>query len=213
VSLSDFYSPSDCGSALFNKRDMPQLLDAELKQAGADQAGRSFPLGATVLAEGVNFSVFSRQATRVELLLFDDAAAAQPVRVIDLEPRTHRTYHYWHVFVPSIGPGQVYGYRVSGPFDPARGLRFDPGKILLDPYGRAVVVLEGYSRHAANQYAENNPTAMKSVVVDPSQYDWEGDAPLRRPFATTVIYEMHVAGFTRHPSSVSSQTSVRLMRG
>jgi pullulanase/glycogen debranching enzyme len=111
VSLSDFYSPNDCGSALFNKRDMPQLLGAELQQAGTDQAGRSFPLGATVLAEGVNFSVFSRQATRVELLLFDDAAAARPVRVIDLEPRTHRTYHYWHVFVPSIGPGQVYGYR------------------------------------------------------------------------------------------------------
>jgi isoamylase len=163
--------------------------------------GRSFPLGADVLGDGVNFSVFSRQASRVDLLLFDDAAATHPARVIELNARAHRTYHYWHVFVPGIGPGQVYAYRADGPFNPERGLRFDPAKVLLDPYGRSVVVPEGYSRHAASQYAENNAIAMKSVVVDPDVYDWEGDAPLRRPFATTVIYEMHVAGFTQHPSS------------
>jgi isoamylase len=169
--------------------------------ADPSNTGRSFPLGATVLGEGVNFSVFSRQASRVDLLLFDDAAATQPARVIELDPRTHRTYHYWHVFVPGIRPGQVYAYRADGPFDPARGLRFDPAKVLLDPYGRAVIVPDGYSRPAASQYGENNAIAMKSVVVDPEIYDWEGDTPLRRPFATTVIYEMHVAGFTRHPSS------------
>jgi len=163
--------------------------------------GRSFPLGATVLAEGVNFSVFSRQASRVDLLLFDDVDAAHPTRVIELDARTHRTYHYWHVFVPGIRPGQIYAYRADGPFEPARGLRFDPGKVLLDPYGRAVAVSDGYSRHTASRYGQNNAIAMKSVVVDPDVYDWEGDAPLRRPFATTVIYEMHVAGFTRHPSS------------
>jgi len=163
--------------------------------------GRSFPLGATVLGDGVNFSVYSRQASRVNLLLFDDAAATHPTRVVELDPRTHRTYHYWHVFVPGIGPGQIYAYRADGPFDPARGLRFDPAKALLDPYGRAVVVPDGYSRHTASRYGQNNSIAMKSVVVDPDVYDWEGDAPLRRPFARTVIYEMHVAGFTRHPSS------------
>ena len=81
-----------------------------------DQTGRSFPLGATVFGEGVNFSVFSRQASRVELLLFDDAAAARSTRVIELDARKHRTYHYWHVFVPGIGPGQVYAFRASGPF-------------------------------------------------------------------------------------------------
>jgi len=169
--------------------------------ADASNTGRSFPLGATVRAEGVNFSVFSREASRVDLLLFDDPAATRPARVIELDPRTHRTYHYWHVFVPGIRPGQVYAYRAAGPFDPGRGLRFDPAKALLDPYGRAVIVPDGYSRQAASQYGENNAIAMKSVVVDPDVYDWEGDAPLRRPFATTVIYEMHVAGFTRHPSS------------
>jgi isoamylase len=163
--------------------------------------GRSFPLGATVLGDGVNFSVYSREASRVDLLLFDDPATTHPARVIELDPRSHRTYHYWHVFVPGIRPGQVYAYRAAGPFDPARGLRFDPAKMILDPYGRAVIVPDGYSRQAASQYGENNAIAMKSVVVDPETYDWEGDAPLRRPFAATVIYEMHVAGFTRHPSS------------
>jgi glycogen operon protein len=191
------------------KRAMPARIKTELlfqahsasEAAAPATAGHSFPLGAAVSEGGVNFSVFSKQASRVELLLFDDAAAAQPVRVIELDARAHRTYHYWHVFVPGIGPGQVYAYRASGPFDPAHGLRFDPDKVLVDPYGRAVFVPDAYSRHLASQRGENNATAMRSVVVDTSKYDWEGDVPLQRPFATTVIYEMHVAGFTRHPSS------------
>jgi len=169
--------------------------------AARSHTGRSFPLGATILPGGVNFSVFSRQATRIELLLFDNLAAAQPTSVIDLDPRTHRTYHYWHVFVPGIGAGQVYAYRAFGPFDPRRGLRFDPSKVLLDPYGRAVVVPKAYCRERASEYGNSGAITMKSVVVDLATYDWEGDTPLRRSFASTVIYEMHVAGFTRHPSS------------
>jgi glycogen operon protein len=183
------------------RRDAGPRPRVDLTGADTDLAGRSFPLGATTLADGVNFSVFSRRAGRVELLLFDDPTAAQPARVIELDAPTHRTYHYWHAFVPGVGPGQVYAYRAFGPFDPSRGLRFDPDKILLDPYGRAVVVPDGYSRRLASQRGETTAIAMKSAVVDPAQYDWEGDAPLCRPFATTVIYEMHVAGFTRHPSS------------
>jgi len=169
--------------------------------AARSHAGRSFPLGATIFPGGVNFSVFSRQATRVELLLFDDPAAAQPTSVIDLDPRTHRTYHYWHSFVPGIGVGQLYAYRAFGPFDPRRGLRFDPSKILLDPYGRAVVVPELYDRQRASEYGKSDAIAMKSVVVDLATYDWQGDTPLRRSFASTIIYETHLAGFTRHPSS------------
>jgi glycogen operon protein len=88
-----------------------------------------------------------------------------------------------------------------GPFKPDKGLRFDPDKVLLDPYGRSVVLPDAYSRIAAGQVGDNTPKAMKSVVVDPGAYDWEGDTPLKRPFSSTVIYEMHVAGFTRHPSS------------
>jgi glycogen operon protein len=163
--------------------------------------GRSFPLGATLVEGGVNFCVFSREARTVELLLFDDAGEAAPADVVRLQAPAHRTYHYWHVFVAGLRPGQVYAYRAIGPFDPARGLRFDPEKVLLDPYGRAVVVPDGYDRGAASRPGDNAKMAMRSVVVDPDAYDWEGDVPLRRPFATTVIYEMHVAGFTRHPSS------------
>jgi glycogen operon protein len=153
------------------------------------------------LPDGVNFSVFSQQATRIELLLFDGVDEAQPSGVIELDPRNHRTYHYWHVFVPGIGPGQLYAYRAFGPYAPEHGLRFDPSKALLDPYGRAVVVPEMYSRPLAGRYGEPDAMAMKSAVVDTSAYDWEGDAPLRRSLASTVIYETHVAGFTRHPSS------------
>jgi pullulanase/glycogen debranching enzyme len=119
--------------------------------AAVSNRGRSFPLGATVLGDGVNFSVYSRQASRVDLLLFDDAAATHPARVIEMDPRRHRTYHYWHVFVPGIRPGQIYAYRADGPFDPRRGLPFDPAKVLLDPYGRAVVVPDGYSRRIASR--------------------------------------------------------------
>src|SRR6185436_7830201 len=92
-------------------------------------------------------------------------------------------------------------YRVGGPSDPSRGLRFDSGKVLLDPYGRAVIVPKNYNREAAHEPGDNAATAMKSVVVDPSAYDWEEDAPLCRPSARTIIYEMHVRGFTRHPNS------------
>lgn len=137
----------------------------------------------------------------MDLLLFDEAAATHPMQVIELTTRTHRTQHYWHAFVPGVRPGQVYAYRADGHFDPERGLRFDPAKVPLDPYGRGVVVPDGYSRRRASRYGEINSPAMKSVVVDPDLYDWEGDAPLRRPFAKTVIYEMDVGGFTRHPSS------------
>jgi pullulanase/glycogen debranching enzyme len=118
-----------------------------------------------------------------------------------LDPVTNRTYHYRHVFVPGVRAGQIYGFRVYGPFDPSRGYRFDSGKVLLDPYGRAVVVPVGYNRAAAHEKGDNAAAAMKSVVVDPAAYDWEGDRPLHRPASQTVVYEMHVRGFTRHPSS------------
>jgi isoamylase len=163
--------------------------------------GSSAPLGATILPDGVNFSIFSRYATGVDLLFFDRPDDSRPARVIRIDPAADRTYHYWHVFVPGALPGQIYGYRVNGPSDPSRGLRFDPAKVLLDPYGRRVVVPEGYQREAAIREGDNAATAMKSVVVDPSAYDWEGDEPLRQPSARTIIYEMHVGGFTRHPSS------------
>jgi isoamylase len=166
-----------------------------------DQAGQSHPLGATVVSGGVNFSIFSRGASSVELLFFDRVEDGRPVRVIQIDPADNRTYHYWHSFVPDVQPGQIYGFRVHGPFDPASGLRFDPSKLLLDPYGRATAVPKNYNRAAAASAGDNASTAMKSVVVDPRAYDWEGDKPLRRPSARTIIYELHVRGFTVHTSS------------
>lgn len=173
----------------------------ESVEQGSTVAGRSAPLGATVERGGVNFSLYSRTSTQIELLLFD-SEDEPPSRVIRFDPADNRLYHYWNVFVPGLQPGQLYGYRAHGPFDPAQGgLRFDPSKVLLDPYGRGVVVPKGYSRDAARDAGDNAITAMKSVVEDPRTYDWEGDVPLHRPSSQTVIYEMHVRGFTRHPSS------------
>ena len=140
--------------------------------------GRPSPLGATVVDGGVNFSLFSRTASGVELVFFDREDDAKPSRVIAFDPVSNRRYHYWHNFVSGIAPGQLYGYRVAGPSAPERGLRFDASKVLLDPYGRGVVVPKHFSRESACREGDNAATAMKSVVVDPSVYDWEGDLPL-----------------------------------
>src|SRR5262245_15983432 len=161
--------------------------------------GTSSPIGATPGPDGVNFSVFSRHATGIELLLFDGVDDRPPSRGISIDSVANRTYHYWHVFVPGVTSGQLYGYRVAGPSD--------PDKVLLDPYCRGVAVPTAYSRDAASRPGDNTATAMKSVVLDTSAYDWEGDAPLRQSSARAVVYEMHVRGFTRHPSSgVSEKT-------
>src|SRR5262245_8138147 len=168
---------------------------------------RPFPIGATVADGGVNFSLFSRTAEAVELLLFDREDDSRPARIIRLDPAVNRAYHYWHTFVPGVRSGQLYGYRVHGPNDPDSGLRFDPAKVLLDPYARGTIITSNYSREAAGRTGDNAATSMKSVVVDTSTYDWEGDEPPRIPSARTVIYEMHVRGFTRHPNSgVSEKT-------
>jgi len=167
----------------------------------ATTIGSSSPLGATVRDGGVNFSIFSRKATSVELLFFDREDDALPSRIIAINPETNRTYHYWHIFVPDLQPGQIYGYRIHGPSDPASGLFFNPAKVLLDPYGRSVVVPKNYNRDIAREAGDNTATAMKSVVVDPDAYDWEGDLPLKHSSAQTIVYEMHVRGFTRHPNS------------
>ena len=163
--------------------------------------GRSSPLGATVFPEGVNFSVFSKSAEAMDLLLFDRERDHEPSRTIRLDRGKNRSGHYWHTFVHGVSAGQIYAYRVHGPFNPVHGLRFASDKVLIDPYGRGVAVPSRYDRSAACRPGDNAAVAMKSVVLDSRGYDWEGDEPLKHPFAQTIIYEMHVAGFTRHPSS------------
>jgi isoamylase len=162
--------------------------------------GKPFPLGATVTADGVNFSIFSSRARAMHLLLFDDEDAKTASRVIELPPETNLTAHYWHVEVPGIGAGQIYAYRADGPYVPGAGSRFDGDKVLLDPYGKAVCA-KHYDRTVSSQRGDNEAFSMRSVVVDLGSYDWEGDQPLSIPFQQTVIYELHVRGFTRHPNS------------
>jgi isoamylase len=183
--------------------DRAVTTDSGVSQT-TENKSRSSPLGSTIYKNGVNFSIFSRAATGMELLLFDHEDDARPERIIPIDPST-RTYHYWHIFVPGLQSGQIYGYRAYGPSDPASGMRFDSSKVLLDPYGRGVVVPKNYSREAAKQAGGDAATAMKSLVVDVNKYDWQGDAPLRRPSSETIIYEMHVRGFTCDPSSAVSE--------
>ena len=164
-------------------------------------SGQSFPLGATIYPNGVNFCIFSEHAEAIELLLFDEPNSPQPSRIIKLDPQQNKTFYYWHVYVPGIGAGQIYAYRARGPFAPELGHRFDATKVLLDPYARAIVGDEIYSREAAIHPGDNCSQALRGVVVDTMTYDWEGDRPLELPYSSSVIYELHVGGFTSHPNS------------
>ncbi|MEN6478484.1 MAG: glycogen debranching protein GlgX [Anaerolineales bacterium] len=165
------------------------------------EAGSPAPLGATLIDGGVNFSLFTANATAVHLLLFDRYDQPEPSQTIVLDPQHNKTYYYWHCFVPDLPDGQLYGYRVFGPYQEERGLRFNPAKVLLDPYTRAVAYGDNWSRAEAYGLTDNTRSALKSVVIDTSPYDWEGDRPLQRPMQETVIYELHLKGFTAHPSS------------
>ncbi|MDQ2844597.1 MAG: alpha-amylase family glycosyl hydrolase [Acidobacteriota bacterium] len=176
---------------------MATLMDP----ASKTPVSHAYQLGPTVRSEGTDFSVFSNNATGMEIVVFDHVDAPQPVRVIHLDPLSDRTSHYWHVFVPGIKPGQLYGYRADGPDDPSGGHRFDRQKVLIDPYGKSISVGQHYSRAAASQPGDNAASSMKSVVADLNTFNWEGDKPLKRSFRRTVIYEMRVAGFTLHPDS------------
>jgi isoamylase len=187
-----------CPARLLSRRS-PHDLGLVMNHSIRD--GTSAPLGASVCPGGVNFSVFSKDASAIDLLLFADERAIEPADTITLDPDVNRSYHYWHVFVAGLLPGQVYGYRAHGLFHPQQGRRFDREKLLLDPYGLAVAVPDVYNRDAAIRRGNNAAVAMRSVVANPAAYDWEGDAPLQRPYTETIIYELHVGGFTRHPNS------------
>lgn len=165
--------------------------------------GVPHPLGATVRSDGVNFALFSQHAESIELLLFDSATAEAPFQVVPMNARDHRSFHFWHVFVIGAAAGLHYAYRVKGPYAPEQGHRFDSEKVLIDPYARGNT-MSLWDRGAACGPGHNLPTSMRSVVIDVADYDWEGDRPLNRPLDETVIYEMHVGGFTRDPSSGSA---------
>ncbi|OIJ31820.1 MULTISPECIES: glycogen debranching protein GlgX [unclassified Microbacterium] len=164
--------------------------------------GSAYPLGATFDGQGTNFALFSEGAERVELCLFD--ADGTETRV----PLTEVDAFVWHGYLPTVQPGQRYGYRVHGPYDPAQGQRFNPNKLLLDPYAKAVAgeidwgqSLFGYDFGDPDSRNDDDSAAAmaKGVVVSPF-FEWGGDRPLKTPYAETVIYEAHVKGLTqRHP--------------
>ncbi len=169
--------------------------------------GRPLPLGVHDCCDGFNFALFSRHAARVELLLFEDADSATPFAIIDLDPTLHRTGDIWHALVDGVRFGQAYAYCVDGRFAPEQGLRFDAGKLLLDPYAHAV----GGTRHwdfgrlarpsdGVPHAAARAEPAPKCLLVT-RRFDWQGVTRPKTTWADTVIYEAHVRGFTAHPSA------------
>jgi isoamylase len=169
--------------------------------------GKPYPLGAAWDGAGVNFSIFSENATKVELCLFDGPNSQNEVRI----PITQHTHQVWHIYLPEVRPGQLYGYRVHGPYQPADGLRFNPAKLLLDPYAKAIAgsiqwsnALFGYTvgKATADLSLNNEDSAAgmpKCVVVDPA-FSWGNDMPPKTPWHRTIIYELHVKGYTKlHP--------------
>lgn len=170
--------------------------------------GSPYPLGATWDGAGVNFAIYAEYATRVELCLFDEPKGAREKDCVRLADRSN---HVWHVYLPGIQPGQLYGYRLDGPFEPNEGHRFNRNKVLIDPYAKAIAgtvswhdSLFGYEMGQPEEDLSFNtddsgPYIPKSVVVD-GQFDWEGDKLLKTPYHQTIIYETHVKGFTKlHP--------------
>jgi isoamylase len=172
--------------------------------------GKPYPLGATWDGSGVNFAIFSENATGVELCLFDGPEGKHQTDKIPVEEQTDMI---WHVYLPEARPGQLYGYRVHGPYEPERGLRFNPAKLLLDPYAKSIAgiidwndALYGYTighrdMDLSRDDRDSSPYLPKCVVIDPD-FDWEGDRLLETPWADTVIYELHVKGFTKRHSGV-----------
>jgi len=170
--------------------------------------GKPYPLGATWDGAGVNFSLFSENATKVELCLFDRNDDRRETCI----PMTEQTHQVWHVYLPEVRAGQFYGYRVHGPYEPQQGHRFNPSKLLLDPYAKAITrtvcwsdALFGYrigdpEQDLSRDDRDSAPDMPKCVVVDPA-FSWGNDMPPAIPWHQTIIYELHVKGFTmRHPA-------------
>src|SRR5580693_2126546 len=178
------------------------------------QAGYPLPIGGThQQGDGVNFVLFSRHATRVRLELYQHPDDSSATRIIDLDPICHRTGDIWHIWVRGIAVGQLYGYRIEGPYQPEEGHRFNPHKLLLDPYARAIAGVGNWDFSAARGYdsssrltdlsfsiVDNAATTPKSIVTR-DDFEWEMDSPPKHSASDTVIYETHVRGFTIHPSS------------
>jgi len=178
------------------------------------EMGDCLPIGATVKLNGTNFSLFSKNAVNVQLELYQNYYDEVPSHIFHLDQGKNKTGDLWHIFIHEIGHGQFYGYRVYGPYLPEKGFRFNPNKLLTDPYAKAVSGAYNWEREYAYAYDKNSPlkdlsfsninsskSPAKSIVIDTSNYNWEGDKPLRIPFKDTVIYELHTRLFTKSDTS------------
>jgi glycogen operon protein len=179
------------------------------------QAGYPLPIGGTHQeGDGVNFVLFSRHATRVHLELYQHPDDSSPTRIIDLDPICHRTGDIWHIWVRGINAGQLYGYRLEGPYQPEEGHRFNPYKLLLDPYARSIAGVKNWDFSAARGYdsssrltdlsistVDNAGTTTPKCIYTRDHFDWGKDSPPKHSASDTVIYETHVRGFTIHASS------------
>jgi isoamylase len=188
-------------------------LDAS-PDAGDVQSGSPLPIGGPhQQGDGVCFVLFSRHATGVRLELYQHSDDCSPTRIIRFDPVRHRTGDIWHIWVRGIAAGQLYGYRVEGPYQPDEGHRYNPHKLLLDPYARAIAGVKDWDFSAARGYdsssrltdlsfstVDNSGTTPKSIVTR-DDFDWDLDTPPKHTASDTVIYETHVRGFTIHPSS------------
>ncbi len=162
--------------------------------------GNRYPAGATLDAGGVNFSVFSQHASSVELLLYEKNDSTEPFQIIRLVPDVNLTFFFWHVYVEGLQAGVHYTWRIDGPKDTRRtGFRFNKKFELLDPWARAVSDTM-WDRRRAQKTHNSTYTSMRAIVVD-NEYDWEGDKPVNHPLENSIIYEVHVGGFTKHQSS------------
>ncbi|MEY6433811.1 glycogen debranching protein GlgX [Thioalkalicoccus limnaeus] len=162
--------------------------------------GRRYPMGATLDEFGVNFSIYSRHATGAELLLYATATSPEPFQRIRLDPQLNHTFFSWHVLVLDLPPGTHYTWCLEGPQDPrGQGWRFDHRVELVDPWAREITAA-AWDRGRRLREGPRPHDSLRAVVLA-DDYDWEGDQPLRIPSEETIIYELHVGGFTRHPSS------------
>ena len=170
-----------------NKQNMP---------AHTTEPGHPLHFGSSLTGRGVQFNLFSRNATAVSLLLFDEAEDTGPAEVIRLDPEQNRTGDVWHIHVLGLRTGQLYLYQVDGPFDPDRGHRFNPEQWLIDPYAKALTHDRPWKKWKRD--------LMPRCVVVNDYFDWQGDVPLNYPLRDCVIYETHLAGLSEHPSAESA---------